>query len=159
MNYVKCDGNLIIVNGIVLGKGSMVRLNDRDIINIGGPCLECLKFSCIGSENRRVRFGFWRKKMSNLNGFRADHELEQETVSVRRVSRRCVGEWNGVEELDKVYNLLKTLHRTSVSLSRGCANHHDTTPRRQTSPQPAILRHGEDVWQVQERTQRSSRSL
>jgi hypothetical protein len=35
---VKCDGNSMIVNGSVFGKGSMVRLNDHDIIDYGGAC-------------------------------------------------------------------------------------------------------------------------
>lgn len=36
--YVKCDGNAIIVNGCVFVKGALIRLNDRDMLDIGGAC-------------------------------------------------------------------------------------------------------------------------
>jgi hypothetical protein len=36
--YARCDGTVILVNGLVFGKGATVRLNDRDIIDIGGAC-------------------------------------------------------------------------------------------------------------------------
>jgi hypothetical protein len=36
--YVRCQGNVVIINGCIFEKGAVVRLKDRDTIDIGGAC-------------------------------------------------------------------------------------------------------------------------